>query len=94
MPSIDHAIGRGVDDVDVVAGAVGLNDSRLEPGRLRGARQGLAPNPGSHPLPFGVVLRLPVLAAVVVRIAAGALGERMAQQPARVGITRDDVRPH
>ena len=86
-------IRRRIDDVHVVARAVRLHDARVQRrSARRRARQRRAVDPGEERLPFGIALRRPVLATVVMWIAAGFFSERMAQQPAQVRATRHDAR--
>ena len=59
----------------------------------RPRRQRLAHHPRFQRLPFRIVLRAPVLAAVVIEIAAGLFRERMHQQPA-LHAARHDHPPH
>ena len=71
-------IRQGVDDGDVVAGGVGLNDADLA-GRRRGAAHGLPAHPCRQSLPLWVLLRFPVLAPVVSVVSARLLFEWMPQ---------------
>src|SRR4051812_37832858 len=47
-------------------------------------------DPGLQGLPFRIVLRVPVLAAIVVEVAAGLLGQRVHEQPALGHAARHD----
>ena len=108
----NHLVRSGIDDVDVVPCAVGLNDPDLvlrgqgdraenDRGQHRERRRsacviviafnslpllfrcsGLSKHPGLQCLPFGVVLRAEVLAAIVIEVAASLLLERMKKEPA------------
>ena len=94
----DDLVGAGIDDVDVVAGAVGLDDSDLlalcwharrdtavpkrtprPPSATRdtGADCFVIASPTLSGLPLRIVLRIPVLAAVVKEVAARLFGERV-----------------
>ena len=81
---------RRIDQMHVVAGAVGLDDPHLA---CRG-RRGRAAHPRGQRLPLRIVLRQPVFAAVMERIAAGFFGQRMDQQAALPRIAGQDFRPH
>src|SRR6058998_1143232 len=50
----------------------------------------LPKNPCLQDLPFGVVLRAPVLSTVVIEVAAGFFGERVDEQPALHAAGDDD----
>ena len=113
----DHLVGGGIDDVDVVPGAVGLDDPDLAAARsarpctARSRRHretptnrvsvrhrfnsyaarvdcdpryfaGLSQHPGFQVCHSGSFCEAPVLAAVVIEIAAGLFLERVHQEPA------------
>src|SRR5262245_19640223 len=75
----DDLVRGGVDDVDVIAGTVGLDDSNF-PRRRRFHAASVAAHPGCERLPFRIILRLPMFAAVMTRIASGFLCERVGEQ--------------
>src|SRR5262249_42513125 len=86
----DFVRGR-IDDVDVITCTVRLDDTHLTRHRsLSGRVERVSANPCRERLPFGIVFRLPMLAAVVMRVATGCFGERMEEQLTFFRTTCDD----
>src|SRR6266571_4896161 len=79
-----------IDNADVVTGRVGLNDPDLAGDRGRT----LPADPCRESLPFGIVLRLAVLASVVSGVTTRFLCERMQQQFALRWIAGHDSCPN
>src|SRR5262245_36484577 len=72
-----YFVRHGINEVDVVPGAVGLDDPEL------GARAGLRPtHPCREGLPLRGILRVPVFAASVECVAARLGGQQVDEQPA------------
>ena len=83
----------GVDDADVVAGGVSLNDPNLANGRWRSTVQLCTAHPCGQSLPLGIVLRFPVFAAIVDGVAARSFSQGMQQQPALGRVAGKDSWP-
>src|SRR5262249_28601246 len=84
---------RRVDDIDIISGAVRLDNAHLA--RCRCCRRlEVAPHPRRQGLPFGIVLRGPVFSAVVAGISAGFSRQRMKEQLALEWIARRDSRSY
>ena len=88
----DNLVCDRIDNVDVVARGIGLNDTNLAGGGLDVAQR-LPTHPVGERLPFNVVSRLPMFAAVMARITSRGFRERMQQQPACLRLAGNDFQP-